>query len=111
MAGAHIYGPIIELIRARHHLGGWLFELTEDSSALSGLSTEEKRLLLTKLGLAANDQEDFPDLSSSLDLASIHGWWSENGTKWLAEFDRKFWPASVDRNALEKKSLTIEPLG
>ena len=99
----NIYGPIIELIRARHHLGGWLFELTEDSSALSGLSTEEKRLLLTKLGLAANDQEDFPDLSSSLDLASIHGWWSENGTKWLAEFDRKFWPASVDRNALREE--------
>lgn len=96
----NIYGPIIEQLRARRHQGGWLFELTEDSRALGGLSTEEKRLLLTKLGLAANDQEDLPDRSPSLDLASIHGWWSENGTKWLADFDRKFWPASVDRNAL-----------
>ncbi len=99
----NIYGQIIELLRARRHLGGWLFELKEDSLALAGLSTEEKRLLLTKLGLAATDEEDFPDLSPSLDLASIHSWWSESGTKWLAEFDRKFWPASVDRNSLREE--------
>jgi hypothetical protein len=99
----NIYGPTIERLRAQRHLGGWLFDLTEDSRALGVLSTEEKRLLLTKLGLAANDQEDYPDLSPSLDLASIHGWWSENGTKWLVEFDRKFWPASVDRNALKEE--------
>jgi hypothetical protein len=97
----NIYGPTIEMLRARRHLGGWLFELKEDSLALGGLSTEEKRLLLTKLGVTTTDQEDFPDLSPSLDLASIHGWWSENGTKWLTEFDSKFWPASVDRNALK----------
>lgn len=97
----NLYDPTIELLRARHHLGGWLFDLTEDSRALIGLTTEERRLLLTKLGLAANDQEEFPDLSPSLDLASIHGWWSESGAKWLAEFDRKFWPSSVDRNALK----------
>ena len=97
----NIYDPIIGLLSARHHLGGWLFDLTEDSRALSGLTTEEKRLLLTKLGLAANDQDEFPELSPSLDLASIHGWWSESGAKWLAEFDRKFWPSSVDRNALK----------
>ncbi|CAM5320011.1 sacsin N-terminal ATP-binding-like domain-containing protein [Eoetvoesiella caeni] len=99
----NIYGRTIELLRARCHQGGWLFELTEDSLVLSGLSTEEKRLLLTKLGLTSSDQEDFPDLSPSLDLASIHGWWSEKGTKWLAEFDRKFWPESVDRNALREE--------
>lgn len=98
----NIYCPVIELLRARRHLGGWLFELKEDSLALGALSPEEKRLLLTKLGLAATDQENFPDLSPSLDLASIHGWWSKNGAKWLAEFDRKFWPASVDRKALSE---------
>ena len=53
----NIYGPIIELIRARHHLGGWLFELTEDSSALSGLSTD--CLLYTS---------DAADQRSSVDL-------------------------------------------
>jgi hypothetical protein len=98
----NIYGPVIELLRGRSHLGGWLFALKEDSLALGGLSTEERRLLLTKLGLAATDEEDFPDLSPSIDLTSIHGWWSENGMKWLAEFDHKFWPASVDRTALKK---------
>lgn len=99
----HIYGPVIEVIRGRIHLGGWLFTLREDSPALGELSTEERRLLLTKLGLAAVEEEDFPVLSPSLDLASIHGWWSENGMKWLAEFDRKFWPASVDRSALKEE--------
>jgi hypothetical protein len=97
----NVYGTIIEELRARRHLGGWLFELKEDSLVLGALSTEERRLLLIKLGLTATEQEDFSDMSPSLDLASIHGWWSENGTKWLAEFDRKFWPASVDRNALK----------
>jgi hypothetical protein len=99
----NIYGTIIELLRARRHLGGWLFELTEDSLALGTLSTEERRLLLTKLGLTAIDQDDFPDMSPSLDLVSIHGWWSEHGTKWLSDFDRKFWPASVDRSALKEE--------
>ena len=99
----NVYGSVFELLRARSHLGGWLFALKEDSLALSGCSPEERRLLLTKLGLAATDEEDFPELSPSLDLASIHGWWSQNGTKWLAEFDRKFWPASVDKNALKEE--------
>ena len=99
----NIYGPVIELLRARSHLGGWLFELKEASLALGGLSTEERRLLLTKLGLTATDEEDYLELSPSLDLASIHGWWSENGKKWLTKFDRNFWPASVDRSALKEE--------
>lgn len=99
----NIYGRIIEELLAWRHRGGWLFELTEDSRALDGLSTEEKRLLLTKLELAADDEEGVSE--PPLNLASIHGWWSEKGTKWLAEFDRDFWPSSVDRNALKEDPL------
>ena len=99
----NIYNPIIDELRARRHQGGWLFALTEESSALRGLSTEERRLLLTKLGLTPDDQEGPPILSPSLDLEAIHGWWSENGTKWLADFDRNFWPAGIDKNAIRNK--------
>jgi hypothetical protein len=102
----NIYSPIIEVLRARLHQGGWLFELTEASHALDAISIEERRLLLAKLGLTPSDQEDQEgqfDLSPSLTLDAIHGWWCDNSSKWLAEFDSNFWPTSVDRNALKKE--------
>jgi hypothetical protein len=99
----NIYGPTVELLRAQRDRGGWIFELNENSAPLAGLSPEEKRLLLAQLGLTATHLKDFPELSPNLTLASIHGWWSENGAKWLAKFDRRFWPSGVDRDALKEE--------
>ena len=97
----NIYSPVIDEVRASRHLGGWLFSLTEDSRVLAGLSPEEKRLLLVTLGLTQTEDETLPGLSPNLDLAAIHGWWLENGSKWLAEFDQKFWPTGIDKGALK----------
>jgi len=99
----NIYEQVIEILRLKRHTVGWLFQLNEDSVALAELTTEEKRLLLSKLGLASSGQEELPDMfMPSLDLTSIYGWWSENYAKWLAEFDSKFWPTNFDRKALTK---------
>jgi hypothetical protein len=94
----NIYDPIIDELRARRTQGGWLFSLTTESPALAGLSTEERRLLLTKLGLFDN----YPPLNvpASLNLNAIHGWWSENGRKWVIEFDNKLWPTGFNKDAL-----------
>lgn len=99
----NLYSPVIDEIHSRRHHGGWIFSLTDGSSALVNLSMEERRLLLTKLGLVQGSDVLLPDLSPSLDLNAIHGWWSESGTKWLAEFDQRSWPKGVDKNALRNE--------
>ena len=99
----NIYEQVIEILRLKRHMVGWLFQLNEDSVALAELTTEEKRLLLSKLGLASSGQEELPEMfMPSLDLTSIYGWWSENNAKWLAEFDSKFWPSNFDPKELTK---------
>ncbi len=97
----NIYEPIIYVLRPQRDLGGWLFELTVESPFLLGLSSEERGLLITKLQLIAVPP---PPFSSNLDLESIYDWWSNRGSYWLSEYDKRLWPSSFDRQA-----LTAEP--
>lgn len=97
----NLYGPVINVLRSHRERGGWLFELHEDSSALQHLAVEERRLLLSLLGVAASAPDVLPLFTPSIDLHAIHGWWAERGEVWLRKFDERLWPASVDRSALK----------
>ncbi len=93
--------PVIVTLRHQRYLGGWLFELTEKSQALLNLSLPERQLLLTKLGLVPDDSPDPNDGEADLSFTSIARWWSERGSHWLAEFDKRLWPSRFDRLALK----------
>jgi len=97
----NLYGPVINVLRSHRERGGWLFDLQEDSSSLQHLAVEERRLLLSLLGVAASAPDVLPPLTPSIDLHAIHGWWAERGEVWLRKFDERLWPASVDRSALK----------
>ncbi len=97
----NLYGPVIECLRNLRANGGWLFDLTEESAVLTVLRPEERLILLSKLGVALADEPHLPsDLSPSLDIQTIRGWWYENGDKWLQRFDERLWPSRLDKEAL-----------
>ncbi len=98
----NLYSPAIDHLRSRRLQGGWLFELTQDSQYLAALGLEERLILLSRLGVSSAEVPDLTiELSPSLDLQAISGWWSENGHKWVGRFDGRLWPARVDRQALK----------
>jgi hypothetical protein len=101
----NLYGSVIDVLRSHRKGGGWLFDLQEDSSDLQHLSVEERRLLLSVLGLVASAPDPFTPLTPRLDLHTIHGWWAERGEVWLRKFDERLWPASVDRSALKAEPV------
>lgn len=97
----NLYGTVISVLQLHRERGGWLFDLKENSSALQHLALEERRLLLSRLGVAASAPDVFTPLTPSIDLHAIHRWWAERGEVWLGKFDERLWPASVDRSALK----------
>lgn len=95
----NVYSPVLDAVTARRSSGGWLFALDDGSEVLADLDTEERRLLLFKLGLSFDVQAP-PLPPSILDLHAVHDWWRERGARWLEIYDSRFWPASVNREAL-----------
>jgi hypothetical protein len=99
------YSQAIDWLRSRKPRGGWLFELTQESASLLGLSTEERLWLLSRLGLRRDEViVNELDLYSGLSLELIHGWWSERSINWIQKFDERLWP-SLD----VKEALKAEP--
>jgi hypothetical protein len=100
----NLYSPVIDYLRIRRLQGGWLFDLTLDSPPLTALSLEERQILLIRLGVSSTDVPGLSvDLSPSLDLQAISGWWQENGHKWARRFDDRLWPSRVDKQALKSE--------
>lgn len=96
------YHPVMALVQNGVHDGGWLGELDLDHELLTGFPVEDRRSLLAKLGLLCDEaSEDIPLLESErLDLPTIARWWKARRLALLETYDRKLWPASVDRGLL-----------
>ncbi len=95
----NIFGPTIHSLSYLRHLGGWLFELNEESAILVDLPLVEARLLISKLQLVDIPLHP-PKIYPNLDLESIYDWWSDRGSHWLSEYDKRLWPSRFDRQAL-----------
>lgn len=96
----YVYPQVIDQIKSSRDRNGWIFELTEESQVLAGLRSEERILLLAMLGLRRENLEITLTATQDLDLEAVHGWWSENGSKWLVEFDKRLWPSGFDKESL-----------
>jgi hypothetical protein len=98
----HIYDypEVVHQMKFSRDRGGWIFELTGESQVLVGLSSEERSLLLAVLGLSQDCPEEMSAATPDFDLEAIHGWWSDNGSKWSVEFDKRLWPSGFDKESL-----------
>lgn len=94
------YGQVIESIRRRRFEASWIVELNVEHELLHDLSHEERRSLLAKLGLLDDALAIEEPTGEVLDLHTIHRWWQQARKKHLGDYEKKLWPARVDRMLL-----------
>lgn len=94
------YGPVIESVRRRRSEASWIVELNIEHELLHDLSDEERRSLLATLGLLAEALAIDEPAVEVLDLDTIHSWWQQARERHLPEYEKKLWPARVNRLSL-----------
>lgn len=94
------YESVIDLVCRHRFQASWIVELNMEHELLNDLPDEDRRSLLAKLGLLADEVAiDEPEVEV-LDLHTIHSWWQQAREKHLPEYEKKLWPARVDRMLL-----------
>lgn len=104
--------PVWKYIECFASDNAWIFSLHAGHSLLSDLDHADQVLVLSLLGLTAeNDSDDmqvYHGLAVTLDLEAIHGWWLEHRKKYLPKYDQALWPQRVDRSKLSDDSVDRE---
>jgi len=113
----NLYSSNAQLLLARR-TGTWLFTLTRDSEALAQLENSQRTILLTWLGLLAEeDAAPEPPAEVFPELKAIHAWWMIEQNQRLGKYDKNLFPAFFDHAALTKEPydrqswMTIFSLG
>ena len=94
------YEPVIELVRRRRFEASWIVELNMEHELLQDLPDEDCRSLLAKLGLLDDNLAIDEPVVEVIDLHTIHRWWQQAREWHLPEYEKKLWPARVDRMLL-----------
>ena len=94
------YEPVIELVRHRRFEASWIVELNMEHELLQDLPDEDCRSLLAKLGLLDDNLAIDEPVVEVIDLHTIHRWWQQAREWHLPEYEKKLWPARVDRMLL-----------
>lgn len=94
------YEAVIELVRRRRFEASWIVELNMEHELLQDLPDEDCRSLLAKLGLLDDNLAIDEPVVEVIDLYTIHRWWQQAREWHLPEYEKKLWPARVDRMLL-----------
>jgi hypothetical protein len=94
------YEPVIELVRRRRLEASWIVGLNIEHVLLHDLRDEERRSLLAKLGLLVDAVAVEEPAVEVLDLHTIHRWWQTSRERHMRDYEKKLWPARVNRMLL-----------